>query len=263
MNDQRSTVSESELSHYDRLGVSPQVTPDHLRQPSGGAAKPCIPTRQLPANQAAQDFQRLKEAYELLADPARRRAYDQQLQQRQLQNRAQRSAPRAPAPVPDQWQGIGERRPLSGGEWFALLLLGLALLLSLVIGLGVAGSGRPGRCHRMVVRCLLPPSSTPLNQHSLRALEEWLLSLEAERVDGDPCRWRLTVMVVELLLEREDLVVIGSSQRMSSVGVRCPTAFHGRMWTPPYRLVPDGFAGFRADPTRPGWPSNSVRVDRR
>ena len=30
------------------------------------------------------------------------------------------------------------RRALSGGEWFALLLLGLALVLSLVLGIGVA-----------------------------------------------------------------------------------------------------------------------------
>ena len=42
-------------------------------------------------------------------------------------------------PSNNSWNGIGERRPLSGGEWFALLLLGLALLLSLVLGLGVAG----------------------------------------------------------------------------------------------------------------------------
>ena len=56
----------------------------------------------------------------------------------------------------------------------------------------------------------LPPSSVPLNQHSLRALEEWLISLEAEQVEGDPCRWRLAgpAWSAELLLEREDLVVI-------------------------------------------------------
>jgi len=33
---------------------------------------------------------------------------------------------------------VGVRRALSGGEWFALLLLGVALALSLVLGLGVA-----------------------------------------------------------------------------------------------------------------------------
>ena len=35
----------------------------------------------------------------------------------------------------------------------------------------------------------LPPPTTPLNQHSLRALEEWLHGLGAEPIDGDRCRW--------------------------------------------------------------------------
>ncbi len=158
MNDRRSTVSQSELSHYDRLGVSPQVTPDHLRQAFRRRSKALHPdTTNLPANQAAQDFQRLKEAYELLADPARRRAYDEQLLQL-----AQRSAPPSPAPVQDQWQGIGERRPLSGGEWFALLLLGLALLLSLVIGLGVAGV--QGRAWQVSPEWLSDVSAAPVER---------------------------------------------------------------------------------------------------
>ena len=153
MNDQRSTVSESELSHYDRLGVSPQVTPDHLQQAFRRRSKAPHPdTTTLPANQAAQDFQRLKEAAELLADPVRRRAYDQQ--QRQLQKSATICSR---APAPDQWQGIGERRPLSGGEWFALLLPGLSLLLSLVIGLVLRGSGRARAGVTQVVRCLRCP----------------------------------------------------------------------------------------------------------
>jgi hypothetical protein len=33
---------------------------------------------------------------------------------------------------------VSLRRALSGGEWFALLLLAIALLLSLVLGIGVA-----------------------------------------------------------------------------------------------------------------------------
>ena len=33
---------------------------------------------------------------------------------------------------------IGVRRSLSGGEWFALVLLALALVLSLILGFGVA-----------------------------------------------------------------------------------------------------------------------------
>ena len=56
----------------------------------------------------------------------------------------------------------------------------------------------------------LPPPTTPLNQHSLRALEEWLLNLGAEPIDGDRCRWSLAkeAWTAELRLEREDLVVV-------------------------------------------------------
>ena len=33
----------------------------------------------------------------------------------------------------------------------------------------------------------LPPESTPLNQHSLPALEAWLQQLGAVRMDDNPC----------------------------------------------------------------------------
>ena len=35
----------------------------------------------------------------------------------------------------------------------------------------------------------LPPSTTPLNQHSLKALELWLLEIGAERSNTDSCLW--------------------------------------------------------------------------
>ena len=56
----------------------------------------------------------------------------------------------------------------------------------------------------------LPSPTTPLNQHSLRALEEWLLTLGAEPIEGDRCRWSLETeaWTAELRLEREDLVVV-------------------------------------------------------
>ena len=56
----------------------------------------------------------------------------------------------------------------------------------------------------------LPPPTTPLNQHSLRALEEWLHSLGAEPIDGDRCRWSLVneAWTAEVRLDREDLVVV-------------------------------------------------------
>lgn len=57
---------------------------------------------------------------------------------------------------------------------------------------------------------VLPPDSTPLNQHSLRALEAWLQQLGAMRMDEDPCQWMLTTPAwnAVLSLEREDLKVV-------------------------------------------------------
>ena len=139
MNDRLFGVPQSELSHYERLEVSPQADAEALRQAFRRLSKTLHPdTTSRPAAEAARDFQLLREAYDLLADPERRRRYDQQLQLRRTTEPAA-SPLSAPRPATSSWDGIGERRPLSGGEWFALLLLGLALLLSLVLGLGVAG----------------------------------------------------------------------------------------------------------------------------
>ena len=35
----------------------------------------------------------------------------------------------------------------------------------------------------------LPPSTTALNQHSLQAIEYWLVELGAVRSEEDPCIW--------------------------------------------------------------------------
>ncbi len=35
----------------------------------------------------------------------------------------------------------------------------------------------------------LPPAETPLNQHSLQALELWLTSLGAKKKRDNPCLW--------------------------------------------------------------------------
>ncbi len=37
---------------------------------------------------------------------------------------------------------------------------------------------------------LLPPANTPLNQHSLVALEDWLTELGAKQSFDDPCSWQ-------------------------------------------------------------------------
>jgi hypothetical protein len=128
--------SASGYGHYAELKLSSAATPQELHQAFRHLSKLYHPdTTQLPPQQAESAFARLQLAYATLSDPARRRAYDQQL--------ALLAAPALPpvfATVPQAVavRRVSVRRALSGGEWLALLLLGMALILSLVLGLGVA-----------------------------------------------------------------------------------------------------------------------------
>ena len=56
---------------------------------------------------------------------------------------------------------------------------------------------------------LLPPSETPLNQHSLEALELWLKEIGATRNNNDPClwNWEMSKWTAEIKMEREILRV--------------------------------------------------------
>ena len=133
MKDQIKSVPDVSISHYQRLGVAPGVDPEALRQAFRRKSKALHPdTTALPEAQASLAFQQLKESYALLADPGRRDAYDAMLRETTAR------PPVVQKSISDPWNGIGERRPLSGGEWFSLVLLSLALLLSLLLGLGVA-----------------------------------------------------------------------------------------------------------------------------
>lgn len=125
--------SVQDLSHYERLGVPRGADADTLRQAFRRLSKAVHPdTTRLPAQDAARQFRLLREAYEQLADPRLRRLYDAALEER-------KATPlvtiQPPLPVPS---AIGQRRPLSGGEWTSLLLLAGALLLCLLLGVGLA-----------------------------------------------------------------------------------------------------------------------------
>lgn len=122
-------------SHYQLLGLSPQATAAELRQAFRNLSKRYHPdTTTLPPTEAREAFARLRQAYAVLADPDSRRAYDAVL----LQPPSLVVPPPRPTGPAAAARPIGVRRSLSGGEWFALVLLGLALALSLVLGVGLA-----------------------------------------------------------------------------------------------------------------------------
>jgi DnaJ domain len=121
-------------SHYELLEVEPKANAAELRRAFRQLSKRYHPdTTSLPEAEAREAFRQLQQAYLTLSDPERRRAYDAGLL-------AVRPAAPQPQPVQPRRMAVPQtvRRPLSGGEWFALLLLALAVLFSLVLGVGLA-----------------------------------------------------------------------------------------------------------------------------
>ena len=127
-------------SHYQLLQVPASATAQELRQAFRSLSKRYHPdTTELPAAEAAQAFQLLREAYAVLSDPEARRRYD--TEQRLLALAAASAAnvqASMAAGTATSSSPASVRRALSGGEWLALLLLGLALAFSLVLGIGLA-----------------------------------------------------------------------------------------------------------------------------
>ncbi len=125
-------------NHYDLLGISSSADGETLRKAFCKLSKELHPdTTLLPHSEASQKFQQVCEAYELLADPELREAYDLSLSKRELNNEILRS--KSELFVRNYFHNknfVGDRRPLSGGELFSLLLLGLALLISLSLAIG-------------------------------------------------------------------------------------------------------------------------------
>lgn len=139
-------------SLYALLGLPSTATPQDLRQAFRSLSKLYHPdTTTLPLAEAQDQFRRLQEAYLVLGDPQRRSAYDSQLRLALLQRVEALSPPAAELRRP-----VSVRRAFSGGEWFALMLLALALLFSLVLGLGLAW-------WRGVELVTQPPLSTPIS----------------------------------------------------------------------------------------------------
>ncbi len=127
-------------SHYEFLGVSQSADARTLRKAFYRLSKTLHPdTTELPQEHAAHKFRQLYEVYELLSDPIRRKTYDESLRDtlktrkiflKQIENQKNT--------LSKETLIAGNRRPLSGGELFSLLLLILSLLFSLMLGIGLA-----------------------------------------------------------------------------------------------------------------------------
>ncbi len=114
------------------LGVSSSVDGITLRRAFRRLSKALHPdTTSLPIDEAARKFQQVCEAYELLSDPIRRKAYDNSLAAIHTSHKKHT----------DDWllarkssssesRTLEVRRSLSGGELFSLVLLIGAILIS-------------------------------------------------------------------------------------------------------------------------------------
>lgn len=129
------------INLYALLGVKLEASQDELRASFRSLSKRFHPdTTELPAAEASERFRALQDAMAVLSDPEQRRKYDSSLNDLFIDS--SKDSSKISNKVPIQQTIIPERRALSGGELFALLLLGGALVFSLLIGLTLAFLGR-------------------------------------------------------------------------------------------------------------------------
>ncbi len=129
------------INLYALLGVKLEASQDELRASFRSLSKRFHPdTTELPAAEASERFRALQDAMAVLSDPEKRRRYDSSLNDLFIDS--SKDSSKISNKVPIQQTIIPERRALSGGELFALLLLGGALVFSLLIGLTLAFLGR-------------------------------------------------------------------------------------------------------------------------
>ncbi len=129
------------INLYALLGVKLEASQDELRASFRSLSKRFHPdTTELPPAEASEHFRALQDAMAVLSDPEQRRRYDSSLNDLFIDS--SKDSSKISNKVPIQQTIIPERRALSGGELFALLLLGGALVFSLLIGLTLAFLGR-------------------------------------------------------------------------------------------------------------------------
>jgi len=138
-------------TYYAILGLTPWASEIDIRRAYRDLSKIYHPdTTQLPKDEAVENFRQLNEAYATLSNAERRNAYDRRIQFSRFQyatynngiNKNNSSAnsslktPKNLQTIDDD--GLPSERPLSGGELFALLLIGVTLVACTVLVVLVA-----------------------------------------------------------------------------------------------------------------------------
>lgn len=130
-------------TYYGILGVHPSASPIEIRRVYRELSKQYHPdTTELTAAVATAKFQRLNEAYATLSNPERRTLYDLRIGYSRV------NVIQAPPeidktdPNQDRWSRSAyldpTDRPLSGGEIFALFIMGITLVGCFLLAIAVA-----------------------------------------------------------------------------------------------------------------------------
>ena len=122
-------------TYYGLMGLHPSASNIAIRRAYRQLSKKYHPdTTELPASLATNKFQRLNEAYAVLSSPEKRSLYDLKIGYSRL-NVIQ--APNWSEPDPKQYSSTAyldpTDRPLSAGEIFVLVLLGLTFVGCLLL----------------------------------------------------------------------------------------------------------------------------------
>ncbi len=135
------------VSYYSLLGLHPKASNQEIRKAYRELSKHYHPdTTDMPPAIATAKFQQINEAYATLMDSERRLEYDQKIRHLYLNDFDQR-VNFSTHVSRSQWRNLSSYldstdRPLSAGELFALLIMGLALIGCLVIAI-IIGLIRP------------------------------------------------------------------------------------------------------------------------